>query len=143
MGRQIVLVLMSLFFSASSVQHNGIIGKWRTIDDETGKPISVVEIFESHGKFYGNVVEIFDPKSRNKTCTECEGTDKNKPIIGLQVIKGLRKDGKEFNGGKILDPKYGKLYKCSIELENTDKLKVRGFVGISLFGRTQYWQRVK
>ena len=73
----------------------------------------------------------------------CDGEDKNKPIEGLVVIKGLNKKGNEYKGGKILDPKSGNLYNCIIILEEKDKLKVRGFIGISLFGRTQYWYRVK
>jgi uncharacterized protein (DUF2147 family) len=63
--------------------------------------------------------------------------------MGLIFIKGLTKDGEEYSGGKILDPKNGKLYKCYITLEGNDKLKVRGYIGISLLGRTQYWKRVK
>ena len=120
-----------------------MIGKWKTIDDETGKAISVVEIYERGGKIYGKVHDIIDPKDRNKICSNCTGEDKDKPIIGLTVIKGLVKDGAEYNSGKILDPKYGRLYKCFITLESKDKLKVRGYIGISLFGRTQYWHRIK
>src|SRR6476469_9762470 len=111
-------ILLSLILVSSFAQHNsGITGKWRTIDDETGKPISVVEIFEKQGKIYGKVVEIIDPKSKGKSCINCTGEDKNKPILGLMVIKGLTKDGNEYSGGKILDPKHGKLYKCVINLE--------------------------
>ncbi|AWI26981.1 DUF2147 domain-containing protein [Flavobacterium pallidum] len=133
----IVLLLCPLLFSQS------VIGKWKTIDDETGKALGVVEIYEKGGKVYGRVLEILNPKDRSKTCTNCSGDDKDKPILGLTIMKGLKKDGDEYNGGKILDPKSGKLYKCYINLENKDKLKVRGYIGISLFGRTQYWHRVK
>ncbi|MEN9656287.1 MAG: hypothetical protein RL311_1258, partial [Bacteroidota bacterium] len=70
------------------------------------------------------------------------GDDKNKPILGLNIIKGLSKDGAEYNSGEILDPKNGKLYKCALSLESKDKLKVRGYIGFSLIGRTQYWYRV-
>jgi len=120
-----------------------VVGKWKTIDDETGKAISVVEIYEKGVKIYGKVHDIIDPKDRNKICSNCTGEDKDKPIMGLTVIKGLVKDGAEYNSGKILDPKYGRLYKCFITLESKDKLKVRGYIGISLFGRTQYWHRIK
>lgn len=122
---------------------NSVTGKWKTIDDETGKAISVVEIFESKGKIYGKVIEIFNPNNRNRVCENCSGSDHNKPILGMIVIKGLTKDGTEYSNGKILDPKHGKLYKCYITLESPDKLKVRGYIGISLLGRTQYWERVK
>ena len=136
----IVLVLFSMNFYAQS---RGVIGKWNTIDEVSGKALSVVEIFESNNRIYGKVVEILNPKNRNNTCKDCPGDDNNKPVLGLIIIKGLVKDGTEYNDGKILDPKSGKLYKCYIELENPNKLKVRGYLGISLIGRTQYWERVK
>ena len=137
---QIVLLTLLMI---SSVRSQSVAGKWRTIHDETGKAVSIVEIYEKQGKVYGKIVEITNPKSRNKTCDQCEGEDKGKPLIGLTVIKGLKKDGDEYNGGRILDPEYGRLYRCYINLEDDGRLKVRGYVGISLFGRTQYWQRVK
>ena len=132
-----MMLVSTLHFSQS------VVGKWKTIDDETGKAISVVEIYERGGKIYGKVHDIIDPKDRNKICSNCTGEDKDKPIMGLTVIKGIVKDGAEYNSGKILDPKYGRLYKCFITLESKDKLKVRGYIGISLFGRTQYWHRIK
>ena len=136
----IIILLLSTQFHGQS---HGVIGKWNTIDDVTGKVISVVEIFEHNNKIYGKVSEIFNPKSRNRVCENCTGDDKNKAILGLTVIKGLVKVGNEYTNGKILDPKSGKLYKCYITLEENDKLKVRGYIGISLFGRTQYWERIK
>ena len=120
-----------------------VIGKWKTVDDETGKEKGIVEIYEKDGKIYGRIIEILEAEHRFKKCALCQGSDKDKPIMGLIFIKGLVKDGSEYNGGKILDPKNGKLYKCYINLEGNDKLKVRGYIGISLFGRTQYWYRVK
>ena len=136
----IILVLFSMNFYGQS---RGVIGKWNTIDEVTGKAMSVVEIFENNNKIYGKVIDILNPKNRNNTCKNCPGEDQNKPILGLIIIKGLSKDGTEYNDGKILDPKTGKLYKCYIELESANKLKVRGYLGIALIGRTQYWERVK
>lgn len=135
------ITILVLFFQISFSQT--VIGRWKTVDDETGKEKGVVEIYEKNGKIYGKIVEILEAEHRHKKCILCEGEDKNKPILGLTFIKGLKKDGEEYNGGKILDPKNGKLYKCYITLVNNDKLKVRGYVGVSLFGRTQYWYRVK
>ncbi len=137
----LIVSIALLYFHAGAAQ--GVIGKWKTIDDQTGKAISIIEIFEKQGKIYGKVVEILNPKSRNKRCDECVGEDKGKPILGLTVMKGLKKDGNEYNGGRILDPQHGKEYRCYINLESEDRLKVRGYIGISLFGRTQYWHRVK
>lgn len=124
-------------------QGNTVMGKWKTIDDETGKAKSIVEIYEHSGKVYGKVVDILDADKKKNLCTNCTGEDKNKPVMGLVIIKGLSKDGSEYNSGKILDPVSGKTYKCFLALEGNDKLKVRGYIGLSLFGRTQTWQRVK
>jgi uncharacterized protein (DUF2147 family) len=120
-----------------------VLGKWKTIDDNTGEAKSIIEIYKENDKIYGKVAEILVKRQENPTCRNCEGEDKDKPILGLVIIKGLEKDGDEYNSGKILDPESGKLYKCYIQLEEEDKLKVRGYIGFSLLGRTQYWERVK
>ena len=118
-----------------------VVGKWKTIDDETGKPKSVVEIFKKDGKIYGKVIEIVDPTKQDATCLDCPEYAKGKPIIGLVILRGLTKDGDEYSGGTILDPNNGKEYKCLIALEGKNKLKVRGYIGFSLLGRSQYWIR--
>lgn len=135
----VVLLFLSIQFYG---QNATVIGKWKTIDEE-GKPKSIVEIYEKSDKIYGKVIEILEAENKNKKCTKCSGEEKNKPILGMVIIKGLTKDGAEYNDGEILDPKNGKTYQCFINLEGNDKLKVRGFIGFSLFGRTQYWYRVK
>lgn len=136
-----LIICILLFFQISFSQT--VIGKWKTIDDVTGKEKGVVEIYEKNGKIYGKIVEIIEVEHRDKKCSLCVGEDKNKPILGLTFIKGLKKDGDQYNDGQVLDPKNGKLYKCYITLVGKDKLKIRGYIGISLFGRTQYWYRVK
>jgi len=120
-----------------------VTGKWKTIDDETGEPKSIVEIYEQNGKIYGKVVEILNPAKKNAKCTKCKGADKDKPILGLVIIRGLEKDGDEWTDGDILDPNKGKFYSCTIEMDGKDKLEVRGYMGISLLGRSQTWHRVK
>jgi uncharacterized protein (DUF2147 family) len=135
-----ILLFVSIFFHA---QGQGVIGKWKTIDDRSGEPKGIVEIYEKSGKVYGKILEIFDINHRNAYCQNCEGEDANKAILGLTVIKGLVKDGEEYNSGKVLDPKNGKTYKCFIVLESKNKLKIRGYIGLPLIGRTQYWYRVK
>ena len=117
------------------------VGRWKTVDDATGKPKSVVTISEENGKLYGKIDKLLDPDSPDH-CIHCEGELKGKPLIGLQILWDLKKDGEQWSGGKILDPHNGKIYKCTIAvLENGEKLKVRGFIGFSLLGRTQYWLR--
>lgn len=140
--KNVFLLIVTLFITSTYAQKT-VLGKWKSIDDDTGKALAIVEIYEEDNKIYGRVIEILNPKNKDRTCENCAGEDKDKPILGLTVIKGLKKDGNEYNGGHILDPKYGKLYKCYINLENEDKLKIRGYIGISLFGRTQYWHRMK
>lgn len=133
------IFLLTLFSGYSQT----VVGKWKTIDDETGKEKSIVEIYENKGKIYGKVIEILQEENKKKICTNCSGEDKDKPVLGLTIIKGLKKDGNEYSSGKILDPKNGKLYSCFIILENPNKLKVHGYIGFSFIGRTQYWYRVK
>jgi uncharacterized protein (DUF2147 family) len=83
-----------------------------------------------------------DPKDPDPRCDRCEGELKGKPLIGLHILWDLRKDGDAWSGGRILDPDNGKVYKCHIAMEQDGKkLKVRGFIGLSLLGRTQYWLR--
>ena len=143
MKNKIVVVAVLFFVTIFHAQNKAVIGKWKTIDDETGSAKSIVEIYENSGKIYGKVSEILEEEHKNKVCSKCSGDDKDKPILGMLIIKGLTKVGDVYTKGKILDPKNGKLYKCFISLEEDDKLKVRGYIGIPLFGRTQYWYRVK
>jgi uncharacterized protein (DUF2147 family) len=143
MNKKIVFTTVFFFSVFFFAQSQTVIGKWKTIDDETGKARGIIEIYEKSGKIYGKVVDILEQEHKKKVCIKCSGEDKNKPILGMIIIKGLSKDNSEYNNGKILDPKNGKLYQCYITLETKDKLKVRGYIGFSLFGRTQYWYRLK
>ncbi|QIK60243.1 DUF2147 domain-containing protein [Dysgonomonas sp. HDW5A] len=138
-----ISILLVFLVSVFSLNAQSVIGKWKTFDDATGDAKSIVEITEKDGKIYGKVIEILNPEKKNAKCNNCPDSDKDKPVLGLYVIKGLSKDGKEYSNGKILDPSSGKLYKCTVSLDDNDKLKVRGYVGISAFGRNQIWTRVK
>lgn len=133
----------AILFISIQMNAQSVIGKWKTIDDNTGEAKSIVEIYEKDAKVYGKVVEIMDAAKRNKKCDKCVGADKDKPVLGLVIIKGLVKDGDEYNSGKIIDPESGKIYKSYIKLSGKDKLEVRGYIGFSLLGRSQTWIRVK
>ena len=137
------LTPLFLLLACFQLQAQTVLGKWKTIDDKTGEAKSIVEVYENNGKVYGKVIEIFDATKRNRKCDKCEGTDKNKPVLGLVIIKNLTKDDTEYNGGKILDPETGNIYKCILKLSSKDKLEVRGYMGFSLIGRSQTWVRVK
>ena len=120
------------------------VGRWKTVDDATGKETSVVSIWEEKGKLYGRIEKLIDPdpNDADPRCDRCEGELNGKPLIGLRILWDLRKDGDQWSGGRILDPDYGKVYKCSMAVEHDGgKLKVRGFIGFSLLGRTEYWLR--
>lgn len=137
------LIVISLFIGCA-VHAQDVFGTWKTVDDTTGEAKSIIEIYEENDKVYGKIKEILDPAApENAVCQNCSGEDAEAPIVGLVFIKGLTKDGDEYNDGNILDPETGNLYKCYITLENDDQLKVRGYIGFSLLGRTQYWYRVK
>ena len=140
----IPIILGILSFASSSLFASGSpIGVWKTIDDETKKAKSHVKIYEKNGKIYGRIIKLLNPSEPNPLCKKCSGRFSNKPILGLEFLWGFKKDGEKYTGGRILDPNNGKIYKCYIEvLGNGNKLKVRGYVGISLFGRTQYWYKV-
>lgn len=121
------------------------VGRWKTHDDDTGEEKGIVRIREEGGKLYG-VIEHVYPKpglDPNPKCEKCEGAKKDKPVVGLEILWGLERDGDEWTGGRILDPENGKTYRCFIEvIDGGRRLKVRGYLGVSLFGRTQYWDRL-
>lgn len=120
------------------------VGKWKTIDDASGKPKSIVAIWEEGGKLYGKVDTLLDPKpdDPNPVCKKCDDERKDKPILGMQILWGLTRDGEKWSGGKILDPDNGKSYRCILTLtDGGKKLQVRGFIGMALLGRTQTWLR--
>lgn len=136
--RKLLLTFILSFFGVLSFAQ--IEGKWKTIDDETGKPKSIVEIFKKNdGKYYGKIAQLLI-KPENNNCVKCKDDRKNKPLIGLEIIRGLSKDGDEFNGGTITNPKDGKSYKTEIVREG-NTLKVKAIVlGIAV--KTQTWHKV-
>lgn len=117
-----------------------ILGQWETFDDHTNKKKAIVEIYENNNLYFAKIVESF-VSEKDAICETCKGIRKGQPITGLVIVENIRKDGKEFNDGTIMDPENGKTYKCYLELVDDNKLKVRGYLGLSLFGRTQYWKR--
>ncbi len=122
------------------------VGTWRTIDDETHEARSLVQISEHDGVLSGQVIEIFrkvgeDP---NPPCKECPGERHNQPLIGMTILWNLHRHGDTWEGGEILDPESGKIYRCNLHVaEGGSRLEVRGFIGFALLGRTQVWERVQ
>lgn len=139
----LLLLLPSSAMSAGGAPASGApTGYWTTIDDDGKTPTSVVHIYARGNKLHGKIVELINPREKNPKCTACDGQKHNQPILGMEILWGLERDGDEWSGGRILDPKNGKEYKCYIEVVDGGKrLKVRGYVGIALLGRTQHWRR--
>jgi uncharacterized protein (DUF2147 family) len=118
------------------------VGYWTTIDDDGKTPSSIIQIFPRGKKLYGKIVRLINPREKDPKCTECDGARKNQRILGMEILRDFERDDDEWSGGYILDPRNGTEYKCYMELQDGGKrLKVRGYVGIALLGRTQYWQR--
>lgn len=132
----LAFLIISLFTQTPSIE-----GTWITQDDETGKKKSEVLIYKENGKLYGKITKLLLEEDQGKKCIKCKGTNKDQPIEGLVIIKALEFDDESWDDGTILDPKSGKVYDCSIGFENDNTLKVRGYLGFSLLGRTQIWLR--
>ena len=141
--RILLLIALGLISTLAAANENPV-GRWRTIDDKSGKEKSLVRVTESNGQLQITVEKLFrEPgEDPNPLCDKCPGEKKNKPVIGMQIGNGLKKDGDVWSGGEILDPQNGKTYKCKVWLEDKGKkLNVRGFIGVSVLGRTQVWVR--
>lgn len=137
---RIILYTLLLMVSYFSFSQEEIIRKWKTIDDESGKPRSVVEIYERDGKFYGKIIKLFrEPgEDPDPVCSECEGELNGKKVIGMEIITNMKYDrgDDEFHKGEILDPENGNIYDCKLWIEDGN-LKVRGY--LLFFYRTQTW----
>jgi uncharacterized protein (DUF2147 family) len=124
------------------------VGLWKTIDDRTSKERSLVRIVESGGVLTGTVEKRLDPDARPEdVCGKCPGDRKDKPVLGLEVLRGVRRSteaSERWDGGHILDPEEGKTYKVRLTpLDAGRRLEMRGYVGAPLIGRTQIWIRVE
>lgn len=141
----IVVLLLAAAPAALMAQDAGDtpVGTWKTIDDASGQAKALVQITETDGQLSGKVVKVLQSdQGPQPRCTKCDGERHDQPIEGMTVLWGLHRDGDAWSGGKILDPVKGRVYKCKMQLtEGGSKLKVRGFIGFSLLGRTQVWIR--
>ncbi len=124
-----------------SFQPNSVIGTWVNIDDETGVEKSEIVLYIKDGKLYGRIERLLLPEDQGKVCVNCKGKEKDQPIEGLIIVKGLEQEGDSWIDGDIMDPANGKLYDCTISLDDANTLNVRGFLGFSFLGRTQIWKR--
>lgn len=135
-------VAAALISSVAWADNASPVGLWRNVDDVSGKPRALVRITEANGTLQGKVEKVFLAPNESGKCEKCEGALKNAPVIGLVILSGLKKDGAEYTGGQILDPDNGKTYSSKLSLtDGGKKLNVRGYIGVSMLGRSQIWQR--
>ncbi len=140
----LILLAASLFTAHTRADTSSIVGAWKSIDDNTGKPRSIVRISQNAGLYDGMIEKGFHEPNEdpNPKCDKCQGELKDQPIIGMKIINQLKKHEDEYKDGTIMDPDNGKIYQCKLWLEDDGKkLKVRGYIG-PLF-RTQTWLRVE
>ena len=138
-----LLAAATLLGAVAAMAADSPIGQWNTVDDKTGKVRSTVDVYDQGGKLFARITALTDPndeQGKPRTCIKCQGDDKDKPIVGLVIMKDLSASGDRYKGGTILDPEDGKVYKAEIWVED-GRLKVRGYLG--MFYRTQTWPRAR
>lgn len=144
---RLALAFLMMFFAAlaAAADRAAPVGLWKTIDDKTQQPRSLVRIIEVGGALEGRIEQLLnrqpddDPEN---LCRACKGERKDRPVIGMKILWGLVKDGAAWEKGEILDPKNGKTYSCKVRVSpDGSKMEVRGFIGLSVIGRSQTWIR--
>lgn len=133
----------SLPAGAGGAQLDSPVGLWQPLDS-AGKPQGLIRIFEVHGLYYGRIEPSSADDDRNARCTRCTDDRHDQPIIGLLLLRHLKPQNGEYVGGDILDPDTGRVYSCTLRLTNGGRDAImRGFLGISLLGRSETWRRVE
>ncbi len=134
---------LSMRDPAAAADLTSPVGRWRTIDDATGQPRAVVRIFARDGRLYGIAERSLAQHPARTRCDECTDDRRGKPIIGMELMRDMAQDGEQWDGGTILDPESGRIYRCRMTLRDHGmRLAVRGYLGLSLLGRTQVWERI-
>lgn len=138
----LILLIIACSFMPVVAQVQLILGDWYTVDDKTGESYSIVHIYKGeNGKYYGKITAMLIPGTENEVCRDCTGADKNKPVLGMVIIRDMvEKDG-ALTGGKVLDPETGNFYYGKISYDN-GRLKLRGSIDkLGVLGRSQHWKR--
>jgi len=134
-----ILLVSAVAAAAPALALDNPAGTWQTVDEKSGKVRSEVELYDQGGKLFGKITKLTEPndaQGKPKVCTKCQGADRDKPIVGLVILKDMSPSGDRYKGGTITDPDDGKVYKSEVWIED-GKLKVRGYLGF--FYRTQTW----
>jgi uncharacterized protein (DUF2147 family) len=139
------VLLLGAVASSSHADEPSALGLWEQVDEKSGQPESWFKITEKNGVYQGNIVKIFfkPGEDENWTCSKCEGDEKGKPVLGLALIKGMQRNGLNYENGTIMDPRDGKVYHAVMKISpDGQKLDVRGYVLMIALGRTQTWNRL-
>lgn len=140
-SRLILIVAAMMFVFVGNSQ--SIFGKWKTIDDRTGNPKAIIDIYEKDGLMYGHVLEILEKGKEDSLCTKCDGELRDKPVVGMTIIEAAKETSEGvYKGKRLFDPEQAMTFRCKIWLnpKNTNELKVRGY--LAFIYRTQTWLRV-
>lgn len=135
------LILLPIVLFTFSIFSQNIEGYWKAVSDKTNEVNSILEIYKINEKYHAKIVAI--PNRNSEKCSDCKGKYHNKNIIGLEILSNSVKKENTYEDGQIMDPENAKTYSCYLKLINSTKLKIRGYIGFSLLGRTQYWYRLK
>ena len=138
------LVALAVAAMPARADDGSPVGLWKVIDDHSGKPSALIRITDNGGELQGKIEKLFrEPnQDQNPRCMQCKDARKDQPIVGMTILSGLRKDGDAYDGGEILDPADGKVYKSKLTVRDGGrKLDVRGYVGMPMLGRSQVWLR--
>ena len=140
---KLLFALIGLLATATATAQTPA-GAWKTVDDATGKEKAVIRITEANGVFTGKIEKLLDPAKQDSKCDECTDDRKGKPVVGLTIMRNVKKGEGHWEGGDILDAANGKVYRVRLSLSaDNKKLEVRGYMGTPLFGRTQTWTRME
>jgi uncharacterized protein (DUF2147 family) len=151
---QVLLIAVLVLFNATAwaapapaAGEPSAIGLWEQVDEKSGQAESWFRIVEKDGVYTGTIVKMFakpgDPPPESFRCTKCEGAEKDAPVLGLALIKAMKRNGLSYEGGTIMDPRDGTVYRALMNLSpDGKKLEVRGFLGYAVFGRSQTWNRL-
>lgn len=137
---EVKLAFLLLLVASTAFCQSPVVGKWKTVDDNTGEVKAIVELYESEGAVNGKILRIFNKEHPDPVCEACDESDDrhNKKIIGMEIIRGLKPESDGYGGGQVLDPENGRVYRCRVWVEQGN-LMVRGYWGP--FYRTQIWRR--
>ncbi|OJJ23481.1 hypothetical protein BKI52_03715 [marine bacterium AO1-C] len=143
----ILLMLYVGAYQATIAQD--VMGVWQMNSPDNGQPLYAVKLYKNKsGTIFGRVIKALDPAHKDDVCEKCPEKFngfgvKNQKIVGMLIMRDLKKEGQRYTGGRLYSPKRGMKIRCYIQLVESNKLKIRGFMGSRYLGRTMYWTRIE